>query len=180
MLKYLVVYASETGNTKMLAEEIHNSLKAPASQKKLVDVRSWNGTLDAENYIVGFWSNRGSCTLEIIDLISSLHEKNVAFFGTCGMGSSKDYYDSLEQNARVWLSDDNNFLGSFFCQGRMPIEIREKYESYRGRCDDAKIDLMLSYFDSAAAHPNRQDLLMAHLFTERIVSLIPKKDEMFV
>ncbi len=180
MLKNLVVYASETGNTKLLAEEIYNSISGPRGEKKLVDVHSWNGTLDAENYYIGFWANRGSCSLEIIDLISSLHEKNVAFFGTCGLGNTKDYYKKLEQNIKVWLSDDNYFLGSFFCQGKMPPEIRDKYESYRGQCDDSKLDLMLSFYDAALDHPNNQDLLMAHLFAEDAGRKASKHDKQFV
>lgn len=172
MLKYLVIYASQTGNTRLLAEEIHNALPVSQKEKMLIDVRCWHGEADAETYFVGFWANRGSCALEIIDLLSSLHGKNVALFGTCGMGGSKRYYDSLAQNARVWLSDQNRFLGHFFCLGKMPLEIRQKYESYRGQCDDASIDKMLSYFDEAAAHPNKQDLMQAHMFAEKTVSQI--------
>ena len=74
--------------------------------------------------------------MEIIDLISSLHGKNVAFFGTCGLGDSYEYHKMLEQNARAWLAEDNNFLGSFFCLGKMPVEIRNRYESLRGNCGD--------------------------------------------
>ncbi|WP_022779315.1 flavodoxin family protein BilS [Butyrivibrio sp. AE3009] len=169
MLKYLVIYASQTGNTQMLAEEIYNSLPVSSKEKKLVDVRSWHGETDAETYIVGFWANRGSCSLEIIDLLSSLYCRNVALFGTCGMGAGSRYYESLEQNARVWLPDSNRFLGSFFCQGKMPIEIRQKYESYKGKCDDARIDQFLGYFDEAASHPDRQDFMHAHMFVEKVV-----------
>lgn len=172
MLKYLVVYASETGNTKKLAEEIYSALPSSKEEKGIVNVRTWNGTLDAENYFVGFWSNRGSCSLEIIDILSSLHNRNVALFGTCGMGSSNKYYASLEQNACVWLSEDNNFLGSFFCQGKMQESIRKKYESYRGKCDDSKIDLILSFFDDAMPHPDRTDLMKAHMFVEKCVDSI--------
>ena len=174
MLKNIVVYASETGNTKKIAEEIYNALPSSMGEKEIVDVRAWNGTLDAENYFIGFWANRGSSSLEIIDILSSLHHRNIALFGTCGMGSSNKYYSSLEQNALVWIAEDNNFLGSYFCQGRMQNSIREKYESYRGICDDNKIDLMLSFFDDAKSHPDRNDLLKAHLFVEKCLSKIPQ------
>ncbi len=169
MKRYLVAYASETGNTLMLAKEIHNAINCPKDEKELVDIRSWNGTLDAELYFIGFWINRGSCSLEIIDLISSLHGKNVAFFGTCGLGDSYEYHKMLEQNARAWLAEDNNFLGSFFCLGKMPVEIRNRYESLRGNCGDVQIDLMLSMLDDAASHPDNQDLLKVRLFTDEML-----------
>ena len=169
MKRDLVAYASETGNTLMLAKEIHNAINCPKDEKELVDIRSWNGTLDAELYFIGFWINRGSCSLEIIDLISSLHGKNVAFFGTCGLGDSYEYHKMLEQNARAWLAEDNNFLGSFFCLGKMPVEIRNRYESLRGNCGDVQIDLMLSMLDDAASHPDNQDLLKVRLFTDEML-----------
>ena len=169
MKRYRVAYASETGNTLMLAKEIHNAINCPKDEKELVDIRSWNGTLDAELYFIGFWINRGSCSLEIIDLISSLHGKNVAFFGTCGLGDSYEYHKMLEQNARAWLAEDNNFLGSFFCLGKMPVEIRNRYESLRGNCGDVQIDFMLSMLDDAASHPDNQDLLQVRLFTDEML-----------
>lgn len=174
MLKNLVVYASETGNTKKLAVEIYNALPSSMGEKEIVDVRAWNGQLDAENYFIGFWANRGSSSLEIIDILSSLHRRNIALFGTCGMGNNKKYFLSLEQNARVWIAEDNNFLGSYFCQGRMQKAIREKYESYRGLCDDNRLDLFLSYFDDAMSHPDRNDMLGAHLFVDRCLEKIPQ------
>lgn len=174
MVKNLVVYASETGNTKLLAEEIYNALPNSGGEKKIVDVYHWNGCYDAENFFVGFWANRGSCALEIIDLLSSLHNRNIVLFGTCGMGNSKQYYDKLEQNARVWIPDDNNFIGSYFCQGRMPEEIRRKYESYRGQCDDVKLDVMLQVFDEALPHPDKQDLLKANVFTAECLKKISR------
>ena len=169
MKRYLVAYASETGNTLMLAKEIHNAINCPKDEKELVDIRSWNGTLDAELYFIGFWINRGSCSLEIIDLISSLHGKNVAFFGTCGLGDNYEYHKMLEQNARAWLAEDNNFLGSFFCLGKMPVEIRNRYESLRGNYGDVQIDFMLSMLDDAASHPDNQDLLRVRLFTDEML-----------
>jgi hypothetical protein len=174
MLKYLVVYASETGNTKKIADEIFNAL--PSDSKEEINIRSWNGKHDAETYFIGYWINRGTCSLEIIDLITSLHGRNVAFFGTCGMGNDQEYYSQMEQIGTLWLSDDNNFLGSYFCQGSMPALIRERYEELRGRCEDSKIDSMIAMFDEGQKHPDRQDLLKANVFTDTIIHKIPEDD----
>ena len=172
MLKYLVVYASETGNTQMIANEIYDAIKSRS--KEMINIRQWNGTHEAENYFIGFWANRGSCSLEIIDLLSSLHHKNIILFGTCGMSDSDQYYRQIEHTAAAWMSPDNNFLGAYFCQGKMPIQVRQKYEQCRGRCDDEQIDQMIHNFDKAQQHPDRQDLLKANVFTDRIVRQIEK------
>lgn len=49
MLKYLVVYASETGNTQMIANEIYDAIKSRS--KEMINIRQWNGTHEAENYL---------------------------------------------------------------------------------------------------------------------------------
>ncbi len=174
MLKYLVVYASETGNTKKIADEIFYAL--PSESKEEINIRSWNGKHDAETYFVGYWVNRGTCSLEIIDLISSLHRKNVAFFGTCGMGNDQEYYKQVEQIGTVWLPDENNFLGSYFCQGSMPRQIRDRYDELRGRCEDSKLDSMIAMFDVGQKHPDRQDLLKANVFTDTAIHRIPNNN----
>lgn len=174
MHKYLVVYASETGNTKKIADEILYAL--PSDSKEEINVRSWNGRHDAETYFIGYWINRGTCSLEIIDLISSLHHKNVAFFGTCGMGNDLDYYRQMEQIGEVWLPEDNKYLGSYFCQGSMPMYIRDKFEALRDKWGDTRCDRMLSLFDEGQKHPDRQDLLKANVFTDTAIHKIPSDE----
>ena len=175
MLKYLVVYASETGNTKKIADEIFYAL--PSDSKEEINVRSWNGRHDAETYFIGFWVNRGTCSLEVIDLITSLHNKNVAFFGTCGMGNDQAYYKQVESIATVWLADDNRFLGSYFCQGSMPATIRERYEELRPKLGDSAVDRMIAIFDEGTRHPDKQDLLKANVFTDTAIHRIPVEDQ---
>ena len=48
------------------------------------------------------------------------------------MGNSPEYYAELENKVRAFLPDDNEYFGSFFCQGKMPIRVREKYEAMLG------------------------------------------------
>ncbi|WP_051656549.1 flavodoxin family protein [Butyrivibrio sp. AE3004] len=174
MLKYLVVYASETGNTKKIADEIFYAL--PSDSKEEINVRSWNGRHDAETYFIGYWANRGTCSLEVIDLIMSLHGKNVAFFGTCGMGNDTEYYRQMENIGLVWLANDNTYLGGYFCQGSMPPMIKERYEEKRGRIDDDTIDRMIAIFDEGQKHPDRQDLLKANVFADTAIRKIPNND----
>ena len=170
MLKFLVVYASETGNTKKIADEIFYAL--PSDSKEEINVRTWNGKHDAETYFIGYWINRGTCSLEIIDLITSLHGKNVAFFGTCGLGNDTAYYKQAEQIGSIWLASDNNFLGSYFCQGSMPCFIRDRYEELRGKVDDSRLDSMIAVFDEGQKHPDKQDLLKANVFTDTVIHKI--------
>ena len=63
MLDYLVVYDSETGNTKKIATEIFASL--PGMSKDLINLHERTDFPEAKIYFVGFCVHRGTCRLEI-------------------------------------------------------------------------------------------------------------------
>lgn len=90
MLDYLVVYESETGNTKKIATEIFASL--PGMSKDLINLHERTDFPEAKIYFVGFCVHRGTCSLEIGNFLSGLSYKSVALFGTCGAGNSLEYY----------------------------------------------------------------------------------------
>ena len=129
MLDYLVVYDSETGNTKKIATEI----------------------------------------------FASLPGKSVALFGTCGARNSPEYYKEIASSVRIWLEDDNHYLGSFICQGKMPLAVRQKYESLLNTpkdCDCQQIRRQLQNFDEAMIHPTRTDLENATLFATECIEKV--------
>ena len=53
--------------------------------------------------------------MRVVDLLSELEGKNVALFGTCGMGTNEEYYKSIEQKVKVWLPEDCRYLGAYMC-----------------------------------------------------------------
>ena len=93
MLDYLVVYDSETGNTKKIATEIFASL--PGMSKDLINLHERTDFPEAKIYFVGFCVHRGTCRLEIGNFLSGLSDKSVALFGTCGAGNSPEYYKEI-------------------------------------------------------------------------------------
>lgn len=88
MLDYLVVYDSETGNTKKIATEIFASL--PGMSKDLINLHECTNFPEAKIYFVGFCVHRGTCRLEIGNFLSGLSDKSVALFGTCGAGTARN------------------------------------------------------------------------------------------
>ena len=76
MLDYLVVYDSETGNTKKIATEIFASL--PGMSKDLINLHERTDFPEAKIYFVGFCVHRGTCRLEIGNFLSGLSGKSVA------------------------------------------------------------------------------------------------------
>jgi len=164
MLDYLVLYHSQTGNTKKIAVKIFESLSG--NSKDLVNLDDCEQIPEARIYFVGFCVKHGTCNMKIIDVLGELSGKQVALFGTCGMGKDVQYYKSIEDKVKVWLEDDNGYLGIFLCQGKMPIQIREKYTAMPDR---EQVRKFLHNFDEAMTHPDETDLKNAEDFVNRIV-----------
>ncbi len=86
MLDYLVLYQSGSGNTKKIAASIFSRL--PGNSKDLIDIDTDKTIPEANVYFIGFCVHRGSCSLEVSDFLNDLSGKQIALFGTCGMGDS--------------------------------------------------------------------------------------------
>lgn len=167
MLDYLVLYQSESGNTKKIAATIFSHL--PGNSKDLIDISTEKTIPEANLYFIGFCVHRGTCSMAVSDFLSSLGGKQIALFGTCGMGNSPDYYKTIEKNVSAWIENDNRYLGAFICQGKMPQKVRQKYESMRTAENAAQIDLMIQNFDEALTHPDTLDEEHAKVFADKIL-----------
>ncbi|MDD3204747.1 MAG: flavodoxin family protein [Lachnospiraceae bacterium] len=166
-MKYQVVYISNTGNTEKIAKKVFEVL--PGQDKDIVRFEPGVRIADADIYFIGFWIKRGTCSMDLLDFISELHDKKIVLFGTCGMGTHKEYYKELEDEITAWIADDSECLGTFICQGKMPMEVRNKYENMLGSGNDDKVEKMLQYFDSALTHPDKQDLENVAAFIKKII-----------
>lgn len=165
MLEYLVLYESHSGNTKKIAATIFSRL--PGTSKDLIDITTDKEIPEASVYFVGFCVHCGTCSMEVSDFINSLGGKQIVLFGTCGMGNSPDYYKAIENSVNAWIESDNDYLGAFICQGKMPQKVRQKYEAMRSSENISQIDMCIRNFDEALTHPDSLDIEHAKVFTER-------------
>ena len=170
MLDYLVLYQSETGNTKKIAATIFSRL--PGNSKDLIDITTDKPIPEAEVYFIGFCVHRGTCSMAVSDFINDLSGKQIALFGTCGMGNAPEYYKAIENSVSAWIETDNDYLGSFICQGKMPQKVRQKYESMLNGDEehDRHLKLQLLNFDEAMIHPTKEDLEHATTFAKNCLS----------
>lgn len=167
-MKYGVIFVSKTGNTEKLAKAIYEAI---ADNSKDIQRLTEKSEYDfADTLFVGFWTDHGTCSIEVLNYLSELHDKNVVLFGTAGSGPDDLYYHRIEKQVAVWLPDDNKYLGMFMCQGKMPIHIRNKYESIleQGNQDDNALK-MIRNFDEALLHPNESDYKEAEKFVNKII-----------
>ncbi|MFV0364065.1 MAG: flavodoxin family protein [Suipraeoptans sp.] len=168
MLDYLVLYHSLSGNTERVAAEIFSAL--PGKSKDLINIDTASVIPNAALYIVGFGVYQGTCHLNISDFLSGLSGKGVAIFATCAMGDSEDYGNIIKQTVSAWIEDDNDYLGGFICQGKLPQAFRNKYENAKCNKDNVLIRSLLNSFDSALTHPDALDIEHAKVFALNCVS----------
>ena len=157
-MSYAIVFSSKTGNTRLLADTLRASLPqnectyfgAPAPE-----------ALEAETLYIGFWTDKGTCDAATAGFLSKVSGKEVFLFGTAGFRGEPAYFESILSRVAQCLGQGNTLIGSFMCQGRMPMAVRERYEkmcsapSSPGMPDPKK---MLENFDRALQHPDAADL----------------------
>lgn len=167
-MKVQVLYTSKTGNTEKIAKAIFEAI--PGQNKDIGELNSQSDYDMADIYFIGFWTDRGTASVEVLDYLSSLHGKKIALFGTCGMGEDPEYYKRIEENVKVFIEDGNAYLGSFMCQGKMPIQVRQRYQNMKTTENEKRMNAMIRNFDKALLHPDDTDIKNAKCFVQKIFS----------
>ena len=153
-MKVAILYKSLTGNTKLVAEAIRDVVP----EKNLVYFGTPEDGIEAELYLLGSWTDKGNCDGELAEFVKKLENKKIAFFGTAGFGGSQEYYDTLFSRVKECIPPSNEVLGSFYCQGKMPMSVRDRYVAMlREHPQDRKIEASVRNFDEALSHPDEED-----------------------
>lgn len=155
-MKYAIVYSSRTGNTKLLASTIQESLP----QEDCIYFGELSEEALAADYIyVGFWTDKGCCDSECKKFLKKISNKKVFLFGTAGFGQDASYFDKILEKTRKVLSDSVIVEGTYMCQGKMPMAVRERYEKMKKTPGlPMDVDMMIENFDKALSHPDQADL----------------------
>lgn len=148
-MKVYVMCDSITGNTTLLANVIKEKYK-----DELVD------RVESADYVfVGSWTQRGMCSEKVKSFLTQLKNKKVFLFGTCGFGGNQTYYEKIYERTASFLDDSNEVIGHYYCQGKMPLAIKDKYEKLlKDNPEDQNLQVSLENFYEALNHPNEKDL----------------------
>lgn len=165
-MKIAIMYKSVTGNTKKIAEQIKNTLK----DEEVVYFGEPNIEIDADIYFVGSWTFKGDVVKEVVDVLKNLKDKKIALFGTAGFGGSQEYFDKLYERAKTNIDSSNHLLGYFYCQGKMPMTVRDKYiDLIKQNPEDKNLQVSLDNFDKALTHPDKEDLDNVSTWAQSII-----------
>ena len=168
-MKIAIVYKSLTGNTKLVAQAIEKGL----TDYEVVYAGEPKSGIEADLYLIGTWIDKGSSTKEIAEFLGTLEGKEVAIFATAGFGGSKEYYDALAGRIKAQVPESNHVVSSFFCQGKMPMSVRDRYVAMmQANPEDKNMEVNIKNFDEALSHPDEADLADAVAWAANVVKTV--------
>ena len=157
-MKYSIIYSSKTGNTKLLAEAIKEEL---GDESCLYFGEPDEKALDADIIYAGYWTDKGCCDEVTKAFISNIENKKLFLFGTAGFGSDSTYFDKVINNTKSNISSTVEVIGTYMCQGKMPMSVRVRYEKMRNNPNiPMDVDKLIANFDMALSHPDEKDLYL--------------------
>lgn len=168
-MRIAIVFSSATGNTAQVAQAIQEACQG----HEIVAFGPPAQNVDrAELVFAGSWTDKGTMTGEMAAFLHTLYGKRIALFGTAGFGLSEAYFAALAERFKGEVPQGNQVVSTFFCTGKMPQAVRERYEAQLAQNpEDNKVQAMLRAFDLALSHPDQNDLEQAAQFAREALSM---------
>ncbi len=164
-MKYAVIYLSQTGNTKDIAEELFLSL--PADRRTIASLSQLQDIPQADHYFIGFPVHHNTCPLEVIDLLEQIESSNITFFATCGLTPTENYRKYIEKSVLPWINNDCLYCGTFLCQGSAAEVFTDKMLASAPE----SVSELEKVFQEGKAHPNDDDYDAIIKFAEKIIGV---------
>lgn len=153
-MSYSIVYATATGNTKLLADNVAEVLGSECVYFGQPDEKA----KESDVIFIGFWTDKGTCNEEIKDFILGLKNKRIVLFGSAGAGD-EDYLNMVINNVKKEIDKSCEVIGEFMCQGKMQQSVKARYEIMLAeKPGDKQILSLIKNFEEALNHPNEEDL----------------------
>jgi len=147
-MKSLVVYSSQTGHTRMLAEVVFNSLP---DEKEIHPVDEAPDPQGYDLIALGFWFKGGNPDPKSQEYLKKISRSRLFLFATHGAKPDSEHVKKGMEVAKS-LAHDAEIVGTFNCQGEVHPGLLEKVKSRPNPpewIDDAS---------SAIGHPNENDI----------------------
>ena len=161
-MKYAVVYQSESGNTRAVAETIYQSIIS--EDKVICDIDTDSTPPEADVYFIGFGIHNNNCSIDMVNYMEEIQDAKYALFMTCGYTPSEKYKQKLMKNLDIWLPEDSKLLGTYLCQGK----VHDLQKSVMVNKMPERSQELQYMFEQGESHPDRQDLQDAAAFVSEI------------
>ncbi len=171
-MNILITYSSLTGNTKAVAEAIHEVVENAI----LMDMKDMPDYTLFDTIICGYWVDRGAPNKQAIDFISQIKNKNIIFFGTLGAWPDSEHAkDSMKKGEELANQEEkqNNICGSWLCQGKVDPKITEMmYKNKDAAAAHPMTEERRARLEEASKHPDSKDFANAQAFVMQTLKKI--------
>jgi flavodoxin len=147
-MKSLVVYSSQTGNTRKLAKAV---LEALPDEKAIYPIDEAPDPSDYGFIAVGFWLMGGKPDSKSSEYLSKIGKKPLFLFATHGAGAGSDHAINGMEVAKS-LASESDIKGTYSCQGEVDPKILEKASK------NPEPPMWLADAPEAIGHPNSADI----------------------
>ena len=158
-MRYAVIYQSKSGNTRLLAEQIYETLNT--EEKEIIDIDITTDIPDADVYFVGFGIHNRFCSMDVLDILEQISGGHIVLFATCGYLPTEQYKVNLETHMEAWLPENADYLGMFLCQGTVETD-RRKIMIGQMPSKEKELEHM---FELGSVHPDQEDISSVTDFT---------------
>ena len=146
-MKALIVYSSQSGNTRKLAQSIYESL---SMEKNMLPIEEALKPGEDEVLFLGFWLQGGKPDPKTAEYLAKVGKARLFLFATHGAaGNSKHAQDALAHAKS--LAPSASFIGQFSCQGEVNPKVLEKVSK------KSPPPPWIQDADGAVGHPDAQD-----------------------
>jgi len=147
-MKTLVVYSSQTNNTKKLAEAAAEELGS-----EMIPVSEAGNLSGYDRIAVGFWLKGGGPDPATQDFLPKLTGKQVFFFATHGAAANSAHAKNGLRKAGE-LATGATVMGSFNCPGEVSAKVQAAVAEKNPKAP------WLPDAPAAAGHPDAHDLAL--------------------
>ena len=158
-MKSLIVYSSQSGNTKKLAQAVYETLTGP---KAMYAVAEAPAPADYDLVALGFWLQAGKPDPKSAEYLGRIGKKSLFLFATHGAAAGSDHALNAMDAARS-LAPEADIVGTYSCQGQVNPKVLEKAKS------KPEPPVWIDDTDDAVGHPDEADI---EVLTYKIAELL--------
>ena len=156
-MKSLVVYSSQTGNTRKLAEAAFGALPG---EKEIFPVDEAPDPSEYDLIAVGFWFMQGKPDPKSTEYLAKVGKESLFLFATHAAGAGSVHAIHGMEVAKS-LAPESDILGTYSCQGEASPKILEKASK------KPQPPVWLADAQKASGHPNFADIeVLSHQILE--------------
>ncbi len=165
-MRIAVIYSSRTGNTRKVAQAIHESLPDGA---ELCSVDDPTDPTRFDLIFLGFWVDKGTANRDAQNFMQKLSGQRVALFGTLGAYPDSDHGRQCLERVSA-LVPTCAVVDTFLCQGAIDPKLIEWMKTLPADDPHGPNEARRKLWLDAEAHPDEGDLASARRWAARVLA----------